>query len=362
MASSYSADLKLELMLTGENSGTWGDKTNTNLKLIQQAVAGYQAIDVAGADVTLAMTNATISNARNMVLKLTGSLAGNRAVKVPDSIEKVYVVVDGTTRNGFTLTVKTVSGTGVAMTAAQTNFVYADGTNVVDTGFKSDALVNLVEDTTPQLGGALDVNGNNIVSVSNGNINIAPHGTGVAQVAGAAIRAAGSTDMWVPAASMTATTTNGCADIAQTEISAGNPDFRSLDFDAASDEHAQFSVAFPKSWNEGTVTFRAYWTNASTETNGVAWFMQGAAVSNAENIAATYGTAVGITDTASGTANQLAVTGTSGAITISGTPAEGDAVWFRLFRDVSDGADTLTVDAKLLGLLITWTTDAINDS
>ena len=68
MASSYSTDLKLELMVTGENSGTWGDKTNTNLNLVQQAIAGYEAIDVASADVALAMTNATISNARNAVL------------------------------------------------------------------------------------------------------------------------------------------------------------------------------------------------------------------------------------------------------------------------------------------------------
>jgi hypothetical protein len=71
MASSYSTDLKLELMVTGENAGTWGDKTNTNLNLVQQAVAGYQAIDVASSDVALVMTDGTISNARNAVIKLT---------------------------------------------------------------------------------------------------------------------------------------------------------------------------------------------------------------------------------------------------------------------------------------------------
>ena len=95
MASTFSSDLKLELMATGENAGTWGDKTNTNLNLVQQAIAGYQAIDVASADVTLAMTDATISNARNATLKLTGTLAANRTVTLPDSIEKVFNVVDG---------------------------------------------------------------------------------------------------------------------------------------------------------------------------------------------------------------------------------------------------------------------------
>ena len=92
MASSYSTDLKLELMVTGENSGTWGDKTNTNLNLLQQAIAGYEAIDVASADVTLAMTNAALSNARNMVLSLTGTLAANRTVNVPDGIKKLTLL------------------------------------------------------------------------------------------------------------------------------------------------------------------------------------------------------------------------------------------------------------------------------
>jgi len=164
MASSYSTDLKLELMVTGENSGTWGDKTNTNLNLVQQAIAGYEAIDVASADVTLAMTNATLSNARNMVLSLTGTLAGTRVVNVPDGIEKTYIVADNTTRSGNTLTIKTVSGTGVTIPEGKTVLVFSDGTNVVDVFFMKD----LVEDTTPQLGGNLDANGNNIL-IDNGN-------------------------------------------------------------------------------------------------------------------------------------------------------------------------------------------------
>jgi len=167
MASSYSTDLKLELMVTGENSGTWGDKTNTNLNLVQQAIAGYEAIDVASADVTLAMTNATLSNARNMVLNLTGTLAGTRVVNVPDGIEKTYIVADSTTRAGYTLTIKTVSGTGVAIPAGKTVLVYSDGTNVVDVFFMKD----LVEDTTPALGGDLDTNGNNILIDSGSSIN-----------------------------------------------------------------------------------------------------------------------------------------------------------------------------------------------
>jgi hypothetical protein len=167
MASSYSTDLALELMVTGENSGTWGDKTNTNLNLIQQAIAGYEAIDVASADVTLAMTNATISNARNAVLKLTGTLAGTRVVNVPDGIEKTYIVVDGSTHSGNSLTIKTVSGTGVALTEGKTTIVYSDGTNVVEVPYLKD----ISEDTTPQLGGDLDANGNDILIDGGNSIN-----------------------------------------------------------------------------------------------------------------------------------------------------------------------------------------------
>jgi len=132
MASTYSTDLKLELMATGENAGTWGTKTNTNLELVQQAIAGYQAIDVASSDVTLAMSNASISNARNMVLNFTGTLSGNRTVNLPDSIEKFYILKDGTTHSGNTLTFKTTSGTGFELDEGKIHAAYSDGTNVTE--------------------------------------------------------------------------------------------------------------------------------------------------------------------------------------------------------------------------------------
>ena len=132
MASSYSTDLKLELMATGENAGTWGTKTNTNLNLIQQAIAGFQSIDVASTDVTLSMLDASISNARNMVLKFTGTLAGNRAVKLPNGIEKFYILQDATTHGANTLTFKTVSGNGITLDEGKMHGCFSDGTNVFE--------------------------------------------------------------------------------------------------------------------------------------------------------------------------------------------------------------------------------------
>jgi hypothetical protein len=131
MASSYSTDLKLELMVTGENSGTWGDKTNTNLNLIDQAISGYQAISIAGGaqTTTLAMSNASISNARNMVLEFTGAITGNQIVQIPDGISKYYILKNSTT-GAFTVTFKTQSGTGITLTQGYLTAAYSNGTNI----------------------------------------------------------------------------------------------------------------------------------------------------------------------------------------------------------------------------------------
>ena len=150
MASSYSTDLKVELMATGENSGTWGDKTNTNLNLIQQAIAGYQEIDVASADVTLAMTDAALSNARNMTLKFTGTLAANRIVNFPTGIEKFFNIVDGTDHAGNTLTFKVTGQTGFLLCEGHSYICHADGTDIVkDLEFKKWRAISAAETVQP---------------------------------------------------------------------------------------------------------------------------------------------------------------------------------------------------------------------
>jgi hypothetical protein len=133
MASTYSSDLKLELITTGEKSGTWGTITNTNLQQLEQAVSGYIAIDVGSADVALSLANGAVSNGKNLYFKLTGTLTANRNVTMPDSAERVFIVEDATNRSAslFSLTVKTVSGTGVAIPVASTNLLYSDGTNIL---------------------------------------------------------------------------------------------------------------------------------------------------------------------------------------------------------------------------------------
>jgi hypothetical protein len=138
MASTYN-DLGIELMATGENAGTWGTKTNTNLNIIQQAVAGYVAQAVTDSGTTpLAITDGSTSTsvARNMVIKLTGALTGTSTVTVPDSVEKLYIVENATT-GSQTVTFKTVSGTGVNFTSTGYKFLFSDGTNIVEIALAS---------------------------------------------------------------------------------------------------------------------------------------------------------------------------------------------------------------------------------
>jgi hypothetical protein len=132
MASTYSSDLKLELMTTGEKSGTWGTITNTNLQQLEQAASGYLSLAVGSSDVALALSNGAVSNGKNLYFKLTGTLTANRTVTMPDSSERVFIVEDATARSSsnYTLTVKTVSGTGLALPIGSTTVLYSDGTNI----------------------------------------------------------------------------------------------------------------------------------------------------------------------------------------------------------------------------------------
>jgi len=132
MTSSFSSDLKLELMVTGENAGTWGDNTNNNLNLIQQAIAGVETVTLSsGGTLALVMTDKTISNARNMVIKFaTASIAASTICTIPDSIEKFYIFDATGLTNPTNLTIKTASGTGFTLDAAKIYAAYSDGTNL----------------------------------------------------------------------------------------------------------------------------------------------------------------------------------------------------------------------------------------
>ena len=134
MANTTSTNLKLTVQATGENSGTWGQFTNTNLLILEQAIGGYDAVGLnATTGATLTFSNGVLSNGKNQVIKLTGTITSNVDVVIPDSIEKTYLVENATT-GAFTVTFKTTSGTGATWTATNKGYkiLYSDGTNIVD--------------------------------------------------------------------------------------------------------------------------------------------------------------------------------------------------------------------------------------
>jgi hypothetical protein len=158
MASTFTT-LGIEKMATGENAGTWGDKTNTNLDIINVAVSGYveQAV-TSGGTLALSITDgAATATAQNAVIKLTGTITGNSIVTVPDSVEKVYIVTNGTS-GAYTVQFKTASGTGVTFGVSEktTKLLYSDGTNIVDAGFS----------------GAADVEGRELILDADGDTSI----------------------------------------------------------------------------------------------------------------------------------------------------------------------------------------------
>ena len=146
-----SDSLKLTVQATGANSGTWGQITNTNLLILEQAIGGYDAVGVTSG-ATLTFSNGVLSNGKNQILKLTGTITGNVNVIIPDSVEKTYTVQNSTT-GAHTVTFKTTSGTGVTWTATDkgTKVLYSDGTNVLE-GLSSTgnltATGNIVPGTT----------------------------------------------------------------------------------------------------------------------------------------------------------------------------------------------------------------------
>jgi hypothetical protein len=166
---------------------------------------------------------------------------------------------------------------------------------------------------------------------------------------------AGKQTVWVPAAAMTARTTNGAA-TGTTESTTNKVMNKTLDFDTSTQEFAQFNISFPKGWNEGTVTFIPYWTAASG-TGGVVWALEGVAVSDDDVIDAAFGTAQTSTDTLIATTD-VHVGPESASITIAGTPAVGDICYFQIKRNPADGSDTLNADARLIGIRLIYTIDS----
>ena len=267
---------------------------------------------------------------------LTGDVTGN---------------VSGTAATVTTAAQSNITSLGTLTTLTVDN-VIIDGTTI---GHTSDTDLMTVASGVLTVAGevsmtTLDIGGTNVTATAAELNKLASAGT---------LLQAGLETIYVPASAMYPNTTAGCAALAQVELTNG-PELKCLDFDTSSDENAQFTVCFPKSWNEGTVTFQAFWTVTGTNTGTVAWGLSGGGIADDASINTAFGTNVVATAKAfSGTSNDMTVSATSGAVTIANAAVD-TMTYFQVMRDVS--ADDQTGDARLLGIKLFFTTDAANDA
>ena len=475
MASTYVNNLRLEEIGSGEQSGSWGDTTNTNLEIIGQATAwGTRAIADASTD-NITIADGALDADRSLGLKLTGGGQACTVTLLPNTSSKTWFMYNAT---AAALTFTCGSGANVIIPAGQTKVIATDGlgsggvvhdlltgvnlagtTKVDDLVVGDDATVtdDLIVGGDIDLEGSIDVNGTanlDIVDID-GAVNMATTAliTGILTttaatvfnggfasnadstvgtdkkiqfrdaaihissstdgqldivadteiqiaattidingainasgeiiaasldisgnadidgtletdgltVGGVAAKVAGKESIWIPAAAMYPSTTNPCSDLTQVETTALRPDLKVLDFAAAADDFAQFAIAFPKSWNEGTITYQPFWTVTGTNTGTMVWQLGGIAVSSDDTINTAFGTLVATTALAhSGTSNDLMVSAESGAVTIAGSPAANDMCFFQINNDA--GASGQTGAARLLGIKMFFTTDAANDA
>ena len=412
MASTYTG-LGVELQATGENAGTWGTKTNTNLQLLEQISGGFTQQSIAGGaqqtdlSVSDGSTGATLAH---RMIEFSGTITGNQVVTIPLDVQTFYFLRNSTS-GAYTVQFKYITGSGSTFTFSATDksdiivFAAADdgtnpnivtlefgagdvtltgtqtltnktltspaiGTSILDTNGNQLALLTATGSAVNEVTLANAATGNNPTLTASGddtNIGLAlkTKGSGVIQAEDSggnvsAVKIAGKETIWVPSSAMYGATTNP-ADAQQVETTATRPDMKVLDFDKDTDEFAQFSIAMPKSWNEGTLTYQVYWTPGSTNTGDCIFGLQAVACADSDTIDVAYGTAVNVTDAGIGTLEDQQISSESGAVTVAGSPAAGELTYFQLFRDANAGGDTFTADARVLGVKIFFTTDAAND-
>tara|TARA_R100000900_G_scaffold42717_2_gene34885 strand:+ start:3654 stop:6047 length:2394 start_codon:yes stop_codon:yes gene_type:complete len=295
--------------------------------------------DVDGGDIGLESDGTLTYNpstgkvtATGFVGTLTGNVTGNTS-------GTAATVTSGTQANITTLANLTTSG---ALNAGS----ITSGFGTIDTGSSAISTTGAVRTGDINLGHASDT-------------TLARSASGEVTIEGSLIKKAGVENIWVPAQAMTPRDNAGCADLSTVAAGTnGRPDFHVLDFDKDSDEHAQFSIAMPKSWDGGNVNAYFYWIGIAA-TTGVAWGTQVLSLNDNEEIDAAYGTAVVTQDDSQGDATELLISAKSGDIACSG--ADGDLLYFQVFRDVSDGNDDMAGDARLVGILFEYTSSASTD-
>ena len=391
-------------MATGENAGSWGTKTNTTLDEIKESF-GYITVAMTE-DRTLTIPNGSTGtfDGRAFIIECNGALGANRVLDIAlqagdpaANIEKPFIVFNNTS-TAYSLTFKATGATGFELAQGSTYLCYHNGTDIINTGLIGAATVDTLTNktlTAPKFadGGFIaDAGGDETLvfgevstpvnefkmtnaatgsgpilaslstsgTDSNIDINLNPAGSGILKSGTAPVKIAGTETIFVPAQAMFGTTTNG-ADAQAIETTATRPEMKVLDFDASTIEYAQFSIAMPKSWNEGVITFQAFWSPSNTDTGAALIGLQGVSVANDATSDVTFDAAVDVTDNGTGTVEDVLVSPVSANVTVKAAAAD-TYTYFQVARNATSGSDSFTGDARLLGIKIFYTTDAANDA
>lgn len=308
-------------------------------------------------DALTADLEADANAARPVVAGGTGAAT---AVGGADNLSTADSIASGTTTNLATVT-------GVVVTVTGTDTITAFGTvqaGGIRTLIFADALTlthNASSLILPTGANITTAAGDIAVMLSLGSGNWRCIGyTKADGTALSVVSVVGQQTIFVPAGAMTPTDTNGAA-AATEELATNDVMLNHLDFDDSTRENACFQIQMPKSWDEGTLICQFVWKCGATS-GDVIWGIQAVAFADDDALDTAFGTAVEVTDTAGGAADDCMISDETGALTVAGSPGAEEFVVFKVYRDAADGSDTLSGDAELLGLKIHYTTNAGTDA
>lgn len=306
---------------------------------IGNAASTTPASSITGSDTSLTITSDTNFAAKS-----------GEGMVLLDEGESTEEIAYSTGKTGATLSIP-LANRGLEGGSAQPHTTQGTVKGILTAGMWND-LVDTLLNVFSQSTGAVD--GTKVVKVSS-NDALLPAATSNIQVNGADPKRG----FYIPSSAFFPATTTGCASLAQGETTTNKINYKYLAFDASTEEYAWVNIPTPDYWDLSTVTVKFHWTAASSS-GDVIWGAAGLCRSDDDALDTALGSAQTVTDTLTATGDQHITSATS-ALTIGGTPAKGDHLYLRVYRDADAGGDTLGADALLLGITVKFGVGTYSD-